>query len=433
MLIAQALENNSQGVVPSHGLQGSKGIDYGPLPLLFYQLALALLPSLFWVALAKSFLITAGMTVSVVSFLRLFPRVPKVWGIVPFLSPYLWFASRDLWDNSFLLPLSSLSLVSYLWFLRNARLRSLACAWFLAVLAVLVHLMALPLVGAMVLHLVWFKRAWLRANSAWVAVLALGSGLAIWPYFSHLRSLPNGSGGIGWRTASFFFSLLGARTFTSLALEYFLGWGWFWGSWTSWVALVSIGLSFYAFIPTFFGIGLSVVRAIHLWEFEQMVGAFYCFVLAGQMALLTSQGLVSHPHYYNGVWFVFWGFLVWGQSSLEHTRQSKWWQRAGRLYLVALGVSGAIAAGGVILRSGNRELRYGTTLRNQLRLVESLNCFAPGTPLLDERVHSVLLPFQVLIPFAPCKGVERKASRLSLRYLHPEAKSNGEVILVPIE
>jgi hypothetical protein len=430
-LIGRALEQNQSGQWVTHGLRGSRGVEYGPLPTLFYRGLLAVTHSpLAWVLL-KTLILSSLMAWAVVGFLRLFPTVPRWCACVPFLSLYLWFYARDLWDNSLNVGITAVLFYSYLRFLEKSRRRWLALAGVCAVCAILVHLMAVPLVAAVALHFVATQWRWVRSHPIFTAVLTLVCGAALWPYFSHLLAAPKEASGWTFRPASFFFALYGARDFSAAALEYFFGWGWFLLGPLPLQALcaAAVGATLYAFIPTFYGVWICVRKLNGPHDLARDAAWVAILALLFHIGLMSVNALVSHPHYYNAIWFVFFVFFCFGQAALPRTRS--WWV-AGRVYLLGLALSYAAGVAMIHFSSGNREMRYGTTLGNQLELVEQMNCYPFGTRLEDARTHSMLVSLATLRPFVPCQSGSRKAEGLRLRYAAPEAIRDGRVVLEPL-
>ncbi len=431
-LVARARAQNASGEWATHGLRGSRGVEYGPAPTLFYRALLSVTDSPLVLVFLKTAILSALMLWSVVGFLRLFPTVPRWCGWVPFLSLYLWFYSRDLWDNSLLTGVTSVLVFAYFTFLQNARRRWLVLVGACSVVAILIHLMALPVVAAVALHFLGARLGWIKKHPVFTGVLLAGCAAALWPYIAHLLAAPHEPAGPwSFRPASFFFGLYGARSFTAAALEYFFGWGWFLlGPWPlQALCAAAVGATLYAFVPTFYGVWVCARR---VWggppDLARSAALVSLLAWGLHVGLMTGNGLVSHPHYYNAIWFVFFVFFCFGQAALP--RRSGW-KRAGQIYLGGMAVSYFAGVGMIHYYSGNREMRYGTTLGNQLALVAEMNCYPFGTPLADERTHSMLVSLQTLRSFVPCQGQSRRTERLHLRYAAPEAIRDGRVVLAP--
>jgi hypothetical protein len=190
-LLREAFLSNQRGQLAVHGLRGSMGFDYGPVPVQLYQLLLLLtsndLPT---VAAMKGFLATFMFSLGTLFLMRTLGATTGV-GIAWVISPLVWQMNRDLWDNVLLLPLSVWAIVLYT-SLRQAcndqQRETRGCLvewtqlamWVVNVLMVLVHLMALPLVAA--IAVCETLRAWrstiIAATLACVLTLPLWMGYA---------------------------------------------------------------------------------------------------------------------------------------------------------------------------------------------------------------------------------------------------------------
>lgn len=384
LLLRQAREENRTGTATQHGLQGSRGVAYGPLPVVIYRALMAVSDSPIVWATTKSLFITVVTILSVLGLLRLFPAIPPWCGLIPLLSPYLWFYTRDLWDNSFNVAWTAALFVAYLSFLQTHQRRWLATAVVCAVAAFQTHLLAVPLIAAVTLHFVIYERVWLRGHPGFVAALWLAALLASGPYLAYLLHSRGEASSFGFRFASVSFALLGARLFSGLALEYFLGWGWFWdGPWfLRWIPTLAVGISLFAFIPTFGGLWGALRRLAESKRDLAFHAAFVTVVaLMGHLILVTVNGLVSHPHYYNAVWILFFYCFGTGMASLS-TR--KGWRIAGVTYAIALATILFFQVERLHRHQGNREMKHGSSLSTQLAAARRWRC-RPELPVLDER------------------------------------------------
>jgi hypothetical protein len=425
-LIRRAYEQNERKEWTTHGLRGTRSFDYGPLPIVFYRGLLKVSRSpLSWVIL-KTTVVSLLTLLCVFWLLRLEPWLdPKV-ALVPFLSPYLWFYARDLWDNSLNVPLSALTFVAALSFLKKPGRAMFSLAALSGVAALLVHLMVLPLVLGVAVAMGWFQSPWLRKHWAWVAGTLL-VGLAVSSgYLGHLLSMEGGSSSRGFRAASFFFSLYGARFFSAMALEYFFGWWWFLAGVPLSVqalGIAAVAVSLFAFVPTFWG----GFRLFQKWRknadpLTVLTGAAFAF----HVLVLTANQLVSHPHYYNSSWFLFFVLFAIGMTELGKRAV---WGRLSVLYYFGLGVTLVFSVAHIHSRGGNRELHYGATLSNQLAVASQLSCYPKTVPLSDSRTYSNLAAMEVLRSITPCTGSEKTAKDLNIAYIEPLNPLNGVVFL----
>ena len=147
-LILLAMEANRAGVPASAGLPGTVGICYGPLAVWFYQLLLFCTAHPVLLVTIKSTLV---MLASLAAIQRLGKELRFDWrlfGMLFLLNPFLWHASRILWDNVLLLPL-----VCWLFALLPAYWRRgspITLAGIVALMGAMfwLHPMSAPLIGA---------------------------------------------------------------------------------------------------------------------------------------------------------------------------------------------------------------------------------------------------------------------------------------------
>src|SRR4029079_5856992 len=156
---------------------------YGPLPIWIYQAILAVTHRPVSIMVVRISVMSVATVLSLM-WLRRSLRLWR-WGWAPLaMAPYGWIYARQLWDNSFNIPLSIACLAAYAAFVARPRTWALMLAVFLAGLMLLVHLMAAPLIIAIGLHLLIFRRR--DVISRWQSILiALAAvallGLWYWP------------------------------------------------------------------------------------------------------------------------------------------------------------------------------------------------------------------------------------------------------------
>lgn len=433
LLLRQARDENRTGATTEHGLKGSRGVAYGPLPVMTYRGLMAVSDSPIVWAMAKSIFITLVTVLAVLGLLRLFPAIPPWCGLIPLLSPYLWFYTRDLWDNSFNVAWTAALFVAYLSFLHSHRRRYLIVAGVCAVAAFQTHLLAVPLIAAVALHFVVYERAWLKTHARFVAGVWLAALIASGPYLAYLLHSRGEASSFGFRFASVSFALLGGRLFSGLALEYFLGWGWFWdGPWLlRWIPTAAVGLSAFVFLPTFYGLWQLLRRLAEPVRDLEFHAAFVTVVaLMGHLVLVTVNGLVSHPHYYNAVWILFFYCFGTGMAKLGQCRA---WRIAGRVYVAALACVLVFQIERLHRHQGNREMKHGSSLSEQLRAARRWRC-RPELPVVDERRYPTG-SFEFLREISArdpelCRS-EEPARRFVLRYRYPEDPWDGNLEWIP--
>jgi hypothetical protein len=167
-LIEVALNCNAAGRLADMGLGGSHNFSYGPLPTQFYQLLLLFthdLPTIVQIRAIFCLVVTAASLWVIANTLNL-----RCWfaGFVV-CTPWVWFHQRDLWDNSFLIPLSCAALAALArWVAGPSRFNSLALAVATAALP-LIHLTGLAMTAAIGMTLLARPKQ-LRQHLSWIVL-----------------------------------------------------------------------------------------------------------------------------------------------------------------------------------------------------------------------------------------------------------------------
>jgi hypothetical protein len=228
-LLIQAWRANQEHAWTTHGLRGTRGIDYGPIPILLYRGGLFLTQNLEHLILLKTFLTSVATMAALFALLALCPWISPLAILPVFLSLYFWVYARDLWDNSWNIPFTALAFVTYLAFVHTRRKIWLAISvlWIATILQI--HLLCLPLVFAVGWHFFWKERRWARSHVLFCLLLLLGAVGLLSPYLGHLLSTPQTPSPqpFGPGVLHFVFSFLGFRLFTAAGFEYFLGPLWY--------------------------------------------------------------------------------------------------------------------------------------------------------------------------------------------------------------
>ncbi|NNM32892.1 MAG: hypothetical protein HKO53_07480 [Gemmatimonadetes bacterium] len=408
LLIEGALNGLESGQLATAGLQGTRGAAYGAAPTWFYQATLLVTSDLRVVAVVKIVLVTLLTGGGLLLLGRSVEGLSLPLGAFAFLSPYLWFYARDLWDNSFGVPLTAVLVGTYAAFHASGRMRWLVASAGFAVLSLMTHLMTLPLVGAVLLHfVVSHRRRFVEDRSFALASggLAAASALALLPY---LRTVTSGTAGdLLWSPSprALLFALDGFRIFTLRGFDYVIG------DWSAWgLAPVLVALSCFSYGVGAWG-GVLLNRRLRdgdVWEVPGYPGGDggrandrasssgdASGALAGVVALtlvffvIVANGkrLVEHPHYYSGVWIAFFALWWWGMSDLVH----RLWAR--RVFVVQFGAMTTFLIGLMVwlhLNVGTRSLHYGPTLANQMAVASELDRLgvedAPPSPAHHPRL-----------------------------------------------
>ncbi len=399
-LLGMALEANRTGALAAQGLMGSRGVRYGPFAVWFYQAALLLTHDPVALVAIRAFLVTLVTGLSLVWIARLLPRLAAPLGALAFLSPYLWFYSRQLWDNNFCIPLSALAFASYLAFTARPRVWPLAVTTLSLTFLFLTHLMSLAVILPILGHFGWVHRKWIARR--WWVVLLLGAGalLVSWGYLSYLlgaefKPPPPEEAGSGW-----LFPLLGGRTFSGIGLDYFLGKNWTAGAVLGGAIRSQAGavvLSALSYLLVWVGIVLCawrVFQSLRAKTAEKRDLFFHASlvslaVLALQVLVFGLAGTSGHPHYYNATW-IFCFFFLW--AALSDPLLRGWGRAAGLALGVVLALGLFDFALVIHVRGGTRGVHYGPTLANQVEVVKKIAAYTPDSNV-DCRVdHWMIFP-----------------------------------------
>ncbi|MBY0370156.1 hypothetical protein K2X33_05680 [bacterium] len=428
LLLHLALKGNASGEWVQWGLRGTRGVDYGPFAIWIYQVLLKVAHDPFWLVSAKIVLCTAGTVVGVTSLLGTFAFLPRWVGVVPMLSPYLWVYARDLWDNSFLIPVTACLAAAHFRFLFAPTFLKFFSVALACTLAVLTHLMAAPIVAGTAAHLLWRHWRWVLKHAVQVTLTLLFLAFLAWPYFAHLRELNVGGAFLGPKIGAFVFAFMGARQFTAAASEYFFGWAWFWQFGAPWNGIVTagVGLSVLALLASFRGMARAVKAALAKGQRpEKELGIWISAVLFLFVVNATLTQIVSHPHYYNAVWTVFFLCAAWGATG------GNWSRKLAPFYLAGLAISLVGAASLVHINGGNRELRYGMTLGEQWKAGAELACYPDKVQFYDERERSFWESVWLMRSWQACSGTPRTDAKVRLRYRDPANPWDAHAVVEP--
>jgi hypothetical protein len=455
-LFLNALEANAKGTWAARGLQGSQGVHYGPLPTWIYQIFLMVFSSPIEIAFAKALLITL-ITISC-----LWVWAKKVQGVeralvgIALLSPYLWFYARDLWDNSWLIPVSLVTWTSYLHFDQQPSLRRLFLPAMGVASLILIHLMSLPLIGALGLHFAVKHRKWILRRWAGVVVFVLLVVAIDFPYLSQIASLPN-QGAKETEPLAFWYLLVqGLSYFSAYKFDYFLGPAWMdvavFPRSIQILLRVSSGLSLLSFL--FFAAGL--VQAVRLFvsalfprrpvppplvsPWVQVSDLVAVLTVALFLCLAFVKGLSEHPHYYNGVWPALF-YLFWrGACYVWKYRNDAFPSWAGPAVVSVWILAMILSLGGIVSRvhfgHGSRSVRYGPTLGNMWEVSERLFRLE-GAEIIPVAVHARYFPEGLLalvemrLVQAAIPEAAENPGRWLINYRNSKQTWDGGIELVP--
>lgn len=383
VLVGLALDANESGHLATHGLSGSRGWRYGPLPVWLLQASLLVSHNPIVLALLRSALFSLVLCVALQSIARRCHW--PTWAAVPLvLSPYLWFYARGLWDNTWLIPLGAAAMALLAEWRETGRVvwlvLLLVCLWAM----LMVHLMAVTLVAPILAYLIWFERTGLAGHKRVVAATIVALTLASAGYLRDART--NTWRNDGPRSVDKLASpLWGPRVLSSFGLDHFLGYDWLDADTpTRGSLLLLCNLESLIVVPLCWtGFVLSVAggfrrRQREVWSTRDRLAALATACWIVQIAMHAVLNVPADPHYGNAVWIAY-ALLVW--SAVD----AAWkWSAARAAWLVHLAAC-ALALTLVVARlhatGGTRSLGYGPTLRSQWEAVAQIGAHEPGGPV----------------------------------------------------
>jgi len=369
-LILRALNANEARTIPSVGLQGSVGIQYGPVATWIYQILLFITHDLVWVVEIKILLTLAIVFYSfyqIGSLLKL-DRRPM---LLVLASPFLFFYARLPWDNCFLVPLSSVFLLHFVRFSFQPSRKSLGWLLLMASLMAQVHLMSamlfIPLLGiSLIASRKWIIEQW---KSSLISLL-LPLSLAI-PYLWELaHSTPSSSHGRIDVGGALLGSLFGFRFFAYPGFfEYFYP---------------QLSLKSPSALNWVVGIGILVSTLGSLLFYPMLIESFrsrkinlvWGRITTGLLGVMITSGFLylvmrigHHPHYLNATWGIYF-LMLW--KAYDHRL------KAGRTLLFNLHLGSLVILLGLFVftvhrNGGDRVGHYGATLANQIAVASSLS------------------------------------------------------------
>lgn len=404
-LIQMAMDCKSAGTWPIHGIMGSRGIIYGPFPLWIYTALLHVTDDLVDLVRIRAFLVTLVTAISIAWIASCCKLLTPAAGALALLSPCLWLYSRQLWDNTFLIPLSALSAAAYISFCARQAAWNFWTAGLALTFMLLTHLMSAAWIAPFLAHGIWFHRQWIRRHAAAAASCAAVAVLISWPYLSFLFEMPHArlpqaefSPWAGW-----VFPFFGGRFFSAHGLDYFFG-----EDWEPAGVWIFSRITFFAVPLVWLGMALTVRR---LWRLRQTaagmdadahLGILACASVLAACFLNGWTRTYGHPHYYNATWICFLYFFWTALSSIP----------AARLSQAVYAFSMAVVLGFLILHihrlAGNQNIHYGPALGHQIEIVRQIHAYHPESPVYAEMRSYNLFPhaFKTLRRFYGLNGTE---------------------------
>jgi hypothetical protein len=407
------------------GLKGTRGVKYGPFPIWIDQALLAFTKNVVLMAGIRA-LVTSGITAIALYWLGRTLEFSPWLAVVTMLSPWLWFYSRQLWDNSLCIPASALMLAAYGDFLRSSRARSLRLAVLCAVALVLTHFMALAIVVPVAMHAVFhFSKIW---KFKWSVLLILAiAGFASRPYWAdlvahHHRDVPGGTS--AWK--GYFYPLLGAHHLSAMGLGNLLGEEWpsqlaapfrcLYRS-VKWISAVAYPLCWAGIVLALVPAWRAISRGQSATAKEELF-LILLAIFAAQSALDGYEHVYEGPHYFNSTWIVYAVFVCLAADALIRLLNPRIQQIALPIMAAALLSTIALIAVAVARNSGIRSANYGTTLASQIEAAALIRQFSEDSPRdvqfsqWEDHPHALT----VLLKLVPTPTADRPKRQVIIAY-----------------
>jgi hypothetical protein len=446
LVVRMAAKANEKGVLAVHSLATPRSTS-GPVPVWIYQAVLAShvsFSTLWWL---KVSIFTAALFYAGLRLLRSLPFLRPETLILLGLSPYVWFYSRDLWDNSWEIPLSAVALSSYLGFCCRPNRRDMLLTLVPLTLGFLTHLMMVaPLLGIAV-HFLLFHRTWGRRHAGFLLLVGAACGAVASSYLGYLLRNPR-LAGISVRHSHLWLryvsgaanALLAPRYFMLIGFDYVAGRFW-------WLPPPEVPLGLRVIVPIAFAVtGIAVLyffiglrescrcvrRAYEARHWDRKAELLTLFVLIYfvHAAIGGLKQLGDPPHYLNALWLVIFVFVSLGVTAVWGERR---WRRTFWVYGLCLWIGLLYVVGDLHHHSGTRQ-RYGPTLENQLAVADALCRYPIDTPVVRELSERGTFPKTVhALRMVRCAHKEPDPSlkdrRLRIGYVEPANSRDGRIAL----
>jgi len=377
-LINYAIKANEAGRLAEHGVLGTRRLHYGPVPVWFYQLALRFTHDLVKISIMRTVLVTLVTVLSLI-WLASTLRLHRWFIAALMLSPFLWFYSRQLWDNSFNVPLCALAAASYVDFLNRRRPWTLLLAMACPPVMLLIHPMAAALAAALAAHMLIFQRQALWRYRWQVGFMLIIGAAFIRPLLMDLwilepSELPHRQGINGW-----WYALSGPSHFSGVGLSSFFQKPWHdaMGQSMATTFRTAIAISTIAFALCWTGGAVTILRWTLLLRHREQPNLrdhAACLALMTIVAQLVLNGMTKtwgHPQYFNATWIAF-AIMAW--LSVNRIASIRPAAAHSVIAIYATSLAGIIVVLLIHLNqtAGTRDTHHGPTLNAQLQLAREI-------------------------------------------------------------
>jgi hypothetical protein len=374
-----------------YGLRGTHGVRYGPLPIWIDQVFLLFTRNLITMSAIRAVAV-GGLTAVGLLWLSKLLKVSPWLAVVTMFSPWIWYYSRQLWDNSFCVPLCVLLLASYGQFLQSKRAWALCLVIVCAAMTCLTHLMVLPFLFVLTCHALFFETRWLL-KFKWpvlgtiILMFAISEPYLRYTATFHGAHVPND---IPW-WHGWVFPLLGAQHITGKDVGYFLEER----STIIHPAIVRYAfaiarvITYIAIVACWAGMIMVIPRARRALSRFREVDTVDQLCLLGWAAFLAQtifdglEHVSDYPHYYNTTWIIYVMFAWLAFDALP-----RWFgvrSIAARftipLYAASLLFVELICAWQIARNGGSKGDNYGAVLSNQVTAVREIGRFSDASPI----------------------------------------------------
>lgn len=374
-----------------YALKGTHGIRYGPLPIWIDQAFLLFTHNLVVMSAIRA-VVVAGLTAIALLWLTQLLEMSAWLAVLVMCSPWVWYYSRQLWDNSLSVPLAVLLLAAYGQFLQSTRAWPLCVAVICAALGCLIHLITLPFLIVLAIHAILFEAKWV-VKFKWPLLATILVMLGISEPYLHYAVTFHGSHvpeyAAWWR--GWVFPLLGAQHLTAKNVGYILeeGWNIINPKPVRYVFQIARLVTCIGYVACWVGMLIAIPRAWRALKQRGSAGTVDQLCLIGLVGYLFQtvfdgiERVSVYPHYHNTTWMIFVMFAWLALDALPR------WVGARSLiarlmvpvYALALLFVEVIVAWQIARNGGTRGNHYNAVLSNQVEVVKQIGRFSDASPI----------------------------------------------------
>ena len=415
-----ALEASKNGEFFSLGIEGAKGVKYGPLAIYWFRFLLFFGKQIYLVSLLNIVLLLSFSLFGISQVSKIMKEDFLKLSVLALSSPFLFFYGRNLWDNSLNQVLVVWAFVFFLRFIKERKVLDLLGLTLLCNGMFHIHPMSisisLSLLGYLLMtNISWFKKYWLFTTS----ILFLNLAIAF-PYLQYFFEalLSSNKEPLRRPLRSFTNSFFVAQMFTTFKYSYFIGknWEFFSGNTFGYFTKFLGFITWLGFLASW----RSIILTIKGWSKESNL-----FLKISVIAVFTQAiyycvfKIYGHPHYLAMNWIFALGLIYYSMNKYE------WFFK---VYSTALICSLYIIIFSIHYNGGSRSLHYGPTLSNQIKVADKMAKWNV-LDLNSEAFHPKEFPhvLEFLRDTSTTKSILLKHTKANIKYTHPERAYNGSI------